>query len=256
MSIINGKTIHDIFAELAVEKPCEKYLDGKYPYHEIYEYKERMDQVIGKEHYSMHYDECKMIELPNSQRAYVVKCTITVFDDDGQQVPILSAEGYGSSELKVNEKGRYLHLNNVPCYARTAAFKDACRRYDIFGETDVEKAAHSQVGKTGIQKTGNPYDDHVKVAVMETFVTEGCINIVRTDSQSGKPVYELKCYRKCGSQMEDHASSVIFYPNLYKKEERKVNEFVDLVSDGKQHIVTFKTSPSRQAGCLVFKGFK
>lgn len=256
MSIINGKTTKDIFAELALEKPCGKYLDGKYPYHEFCEYRERMDQVIGKEHYSMHYDECKMIELPNSQRAYVVKCTITVFDDEGQQVPILAAEGYGSSELKVNEKGRYLYLNNVPCYARTAAFKDACKRYGIFGEKDIEQDTGSQNGKTGNQKTGKPVDNHVRSAVLETFVTEGCMNVVRTNPQDGKPVYELRCYRKCGSQMEDHASSVIFYPNLYKKEERKVNEFVNLIADGKQHIVAFKTSPSRQAGCLVFKGFQ
>ena len=254
---INEKTVSDIFAGLAVAKPCVKYLDGKYPYHEISEYVERMDAVIGKEHYAMHYDECRMIELPNTQSAFVIKCTITVFDDEGNPVPVLSAEGFGSSEIKKNKDGNFLHLNNVPLYARQAAFKDACRRYGIFGESDMEADSSSQSGNTG-KKQGDKGQENKKgqQAVLETFVTEGTMTVIRQDAQSGKPVYELLCYKKCGSEMEDHASTVIFYPNQYRKQEELLKKFVDLVSDGKPHIVTLKYSPASRAGGLVFKGFK
>lgn len=256
---INKKTVSEIFAGLAVAKPCVKYLDGKYPYHEISEYVERMDTVIGKEHYAMHYDACRMIELPNTQSAFIIKCTITVFDDEGNPVPVLSAEGFGSSEIRKNKDGNtYLHLNNVPLYARQAAFKDACRRYGIFGESDMEADNNgSQSGNTGKSQGDKQQGNGTgQQAALETFVTEGTMTVIRQDSRTGKPVYELRCYKKCGSQIEDHARSVIFYPNQYKKQEDKLKQFVALVSDGKPHIVTLKSTPASMADGLVFKGFK
>lgn len=255
---INGKDVLEILEALAVPKRCEKYLEygqNKYPYHAIAEYQDRMNSVIGKNHYSLHYDECRMMELPTGQYAYVIKCTITVYDDDWNPVPCLAAEGYGSCEIKMaKDKEKYLLLNNIPMYARMASFKDACRGYGIFGEKDVEEA-NSKSKETASNRTDSSYNRSSDVA-LETYLTDGKMRLVRTDGQSGKPVYELSCYKKCGGQLLQTKYSVVFYPNQYKKEEKKIDEFILLLEDGKQHLVKLKTSPTSRTNGLVFKGFK
>lgn len=250
MAKINGKELMDVLAE--IQKPCvvERKSKEKYSYYGIEVYEQRLDSAVGKANYNASYTEPQCIVLPGNQVVLMVRCILNFLDDTGNIA--YRAEGIGSVEITYSDKnGSYINLNNSGYCLQAAAFKSACKGMDMFGiHADKEEKPKAESKDAG-KKAALPQDKGV-------FYTSGAFEVVRTDTNTGKPVYKVLANRVVDNLLQIEPVTILFYPNQYKNCPDKVNSYVSLCGDGKQHKILIKYSVSTYQSDteqLIFKGF-
>lgn len=262
MAIYNGKSLSQVRSEL--ELACEtkpEMLHGKYPYYPPDAYHKRLCSVLGKGGYTLAYSDIAVTTLPTSQVMYSCICTLSFIDDSGNAS--YSIQGIGSFELIYSsDKDSYQWLNNAGPRLQQRAFKAACKALCMFGDSS-EEPGENEPKKTSAKSQKSSSSKSTEKAkatpTRETFITCEDMVSIKTDGQTGKPVYKVHAHRVQGSIMESSESAIIFYPNLYKDCTEQLNEHVFLCSDGKQHKIQVEVTESSYVADdrkqYVFRGF-
>lgn len=262
MATYNGKSLSQVCAEL--EQTCEtnpELLHGKYPYYPPASYQKRLADVLGNGGYTVAFSDISTVTLPTGQVILSCICTLSFIDDNGE--PSYQTQGIGSFELIYSsEKNAYQWLNNAGPRLQQRAFKAACKSLRMFGDSSEEPGENeSQKTSAKSQKSSSSKSTEKAKATptRETFITCEDMVSIKTDGQTGKPVYKVHAHRVQGSVMESSESAIIFYPNLYKDCTEQLNEHVFLCSDGKQHKIQVEVTESSYVADdrkqYVFRGF-
>jgi len=258
MATINGKTVKECCKQLARYKMPQKKLYGKYPYYRISEYRERLDEVLGVDHYHVTYSPPQIIQLGSGQEMLCVNCRITVLDDEYN--PIFYKEGCGSKELQyTKETGRLDGISNVAYSASTSAFKNACKNFFMFGDKSNDDI-YDEEGVIPFSETHQTMDktnrqpDNKAVAERICFVLTDKPEIVREDAHTQKPVYKAVAQIAEGDVMHIEKCDIIFYPNQYKNHVALINELCSMEKPKKRVFMVTATASKNERMQYIFKG--
>lgn len=160
---INGKSIKEIFAELEAPLP-ESAIEirdyDKMPYISIDTYRQRIDEVLGRDHYNELYTEPNIERIKNTYGITVI-CKLEILDDDYNVIIRKECAGgkdisfanltepdskdskkvtyrYDEDGEKITAKTALAFGNDIAC-ACQEAFKNICKRLNI-GTTQLEAA--------------------------------------------------------------------------------------------------------------------
>lgn len=115
MRLINGKTFEDIERELSepLEGIVKERIDNGFSYLPVDLYRKRLNEVIGRLHYSVEFSNESVIQV-GDEWELPVTCTITVYDDDGKVVCSKSERGGKTVifPLMKDEKGKPIKDEN------------------------------------------------------------------------------------------------------------------------------------------------
>jgi len=211
---INGMSVPEVLKKLAEKRNPDKRLMGKYPFYMISSFYERINSVIGVEHYNVEFpDNQKYTVLNNQQELLSCKCRVTLLDDNFE--PFIIKEAYGGKEiLYEKETGRDGGIKNAPNNCALNAFKEVWKQFGIFGlrpsDENIENTTttHASSSSEGNEKTNS---------ILELF-SKGPLEFVRNDRNTQQPVYRLNCSLKD----QEEQRCIIFYPNKYKNCANKI----------------------------------
>ena len=266
MATINGKTLQQCLHELSTYQKPDKYLQDKYPYYKIRTYFEKINSVLGMEHYNVTYPlATEVYKIRNEQEFLNVKCHLEIIDDDGNV--ILIREGFAGREITFNKNGKEVNLNNIYRSVSQLAFKAAWDHLNIFGKAYAEdpedysdcrgKEEHAQYKEAAISSetsqtntTGN-HGTTVNSTPVYRVNTAGKFLVDRKDSY-GKPVYTVLGYCQ-----DNKKCKVVFYPNQYKNYADRLNSYINLCNEGRAELQFKASSSGTKDGALqlIFKGF-
>ncbi len=213
--IVNGKNFADVLNELRVKKFAHAEKQN-YNYFTIDEFVSAFDNIVGVANYSVEYSDFQYSRITTEQEQYTVKCRITIFSDEGE--PLLVRESYGGYACQY-EKNTHkdVNLQNSSEFACHAAFKNAAKRFGIFGEkTDADSSKNSggkQSTKNNASK--NASNNAGNKNVVMNFVSKG--KFVEFDTKDDRPCYKLDVLDYPVEENGDKVSQIIFYPNQYHK---------------------------------------
>ncbi|WP_026653347.1 Rad52/Rad22 family DNA repair protein [Butyrivibrio proteoclasticus] len=218
-STVNGKPLAEVLASLRkVKYPAAK--KGKYDYFKIDEYISVFDEIVGIANYLVDYTDFSYSKITTSQEQYTVKCRISILSDDGKVV--LYRESYGGYTCQYEKNtGKDTNLSNSSNFACHAAFKNAAKRFGIFGAYCGGNNENSDVFSKEPDETSR--NQNKKNSVIN-FVTDGKFEVI--DTKDDRPVYKLNAYEIVGDVCRDSISQIIFYPNMYSKDAKKMNGYI------------------------------
>lgn len=223
MSTVNGRTLKEVLTDLQrYVEPPHKTRDG-YGYFKAAEYITKFDEVVGVAGYNVEYSDYQYQITSAGQECFTVKCIITILDDDSR--PVIKREAYGSCECKYSkDTGKVVNLQNSSDFVCSYAFKNAAKRFGIFGlkTKDLE-------GEYTQKQTPKPKQNQTattdKKELTLNFYTKGSFEQV--SERDGRPVYKLSAYEAVGDgKCRDTISQIIWYPNQYSKVAGKLNEII------------------------------
>lgn len=153
MKKINGKEIKKIFEELAADLPVDAIEIRDYdkmPYISATVMRQRLNDVVGAEHYNEEYTE-PVIEQAKDTLVVKTKCTVTLLDDDFE--PIIVKVSSGGSTIafpkvdKTDENGNTVKVpgttsSTIPNDFDSAcqdAFKRVCKKCFLIGEKQLRE---------------------------------------------------------------------------------------------------------------------
>lgn len=175
MSTINGKPLKQIIEELAADFPSEaikqRDFDGVF-YISVDDYRERLNQVVGIEHYNEKYTPVTIVQAKDSFATKTLG-TIELLDDDYNI--ILTKESSGGSNISfpkidaVNETGDKIKVpgmttNSIPNDLDSAcqdAFKRICKNKFDMGKKQLKQAAMGTKYVLKITQSMKPYNGHL-----------------------------------------------------------------------------------------------
>lgn len=245
---IRGVPLSEILKRITEKRNPDDYLMNKYPYYKIETYHERLDNVIGCDHYNVDIIDRHYTTIANKQELFSVCVRITLLDDNYQE--ICHKDGYGGREVNYGEtSGKDGGLKNIENNAAMSAFKAAWHQFGIFGtrcsdDNSVKNTSHlSQTPHSNNQTRGQKL----------TLITKSYMCEERLDKETGMAVYKLKAvYSDTGNPCE-----VIFYPNQYDKYSDLMKRFITSCQQ-KETTVTMMCSEGNSFNGvpqLIFKGF-
>ena len=247
MSTVNGKSLLEVLTALrAYKKPPHTSNDG-FGYFKTAEYIDRFDSAVGIANYNIEYSDFSYRQIATGQELFSVKCIITIIDDDGRAV--LRRECYGGYECKyAKATGRDVNLQNASDFVCSYAFKNAAKRFGIFGlktkggEGAFQNESHAEMPEDVKDEKANPNSEKKSdSATFINFYSEGSFEQVRTDQ--GRPVYKLTAHELLSpKQCKKEKSQIIFYPNQYSKGKNAetLNKLISICSE-KQTVIRIKT---------------
>ncbi|AOZ97857.1 Rad52/Rad22 family DNA repair protein [Butyrivibrio hungatei] len=249
-STVNGKPLTEVLALLReVKYPAAK--KDKYNYFRIDEYISVFDEVVGIANYLVDYTDFSYSRITTNQEQYTVKCRISILSDDGEV--ILYRESYGGYTCQYEKNtGKDTNLSNSSNFACHAAFKNAAKRFGIFG-------AYGKIDRSvdaPSKATRDTKDTQNKKNSILNFVTEGKFEVV--DTKDERPVYKLNAYEIVGDVCRDSISQIIFYPNMYSKDAKKMNGYITKCSNSrtKMRIKVQCVAERDSVKQYVFKSFE
>ena len=255
---ISGKPISQVIAE--IKAPCDaekKQVEG-YSYYEIKEYENRLNKVVGREHYSTSYTEPQFFTLPNGQIIVCINAKITITDDDGKVA--LTACGVGTNEIKRSkDHNTYLHINNMGYNTQLDAFISACKDLNMF---DLHSIASDEVSTNPLEgtksKTPSKKADNSSKPISskkERFWVESDMEEIGSNAE-GKPTYKLSVRLAMGSQVSEKVYYLLFYPNQYASYISVLNQlYMDCRNKKKQYIRCIVKNTTNNDDTFVVCGF-
>ncbi len=250
MTTISGRTLSEVIKGIRETKKPKKDKNGK-PYFAIEEYFQRLDKAVGVTNYNIDYSDYGYTRTDSGQELYSVKCRISIIDDESHVV--LYRECFGGYEVQhEHNTGREVNLQNSAEFVCNAAFKNAAKKFGIFGRFDEDSdVAGSAENAPKATRTPAAPD---KGSVVN-FVTAGPFET--HSEKDGRPVYTLSAKRVDGERMEEQASNIIFYPNQYKGYEKELNAYIGGCKE-KQYKLRIRASALQDKNGVkqyLFKGF-
>lgn len=258
MATINGMTVKECCKQLARYKMPQKKLYGKYPYYRISEYRERLDEVLGVDHYYVTYTAPQIFRIDSGQEILCLNCRITVLDDEYK--PIFYKEGCGSKELQyTKETGRLDGISNVAYSASTSAFKNACKNFCMFGDKSNDDM-FDEDGSLPFSETRQTQGNSSKPSDNKTVTERICFvltekpEMMREDEHTKKPVYKAVAQIAEGDVMHIEKCEIVFYPNQYKNHVELINELCSMDKPKKRVFAVSASTPRNGRMQYIFKG--
>lgn len=204
MGAINGKPLREVMAELNryESKAGNKMRYSCYTYEQ---FKNRMDQVLGY-NYHEDYSEVQLINV-GEQPELVMKCTISIYDDEGKLV--VSKSGIGGIEYqRNNENGRFIELSNNNLIAMYNAFKNACKMLGVLGVYDEEKPDEEKPKATSNNYSNNSSSNN-------NSGKEGVGTFIAREKMKafGDGNYQLYIFPVVNGKVTTDKKKVVFYKN-------------------------------------------
>ena len=230
MSTVNGKSLREVLNELRqYKKPLHKTRDG-YGYFKTEEIISAFDEIVGFANYNVEYTDYKYTSTSAGQEMFSVKCIITIIDDDGK--PVLKRECYGTCECKYSkDTSKVVNLQNSSDFVCSYAFKNAAKRFGVFGLKTGERAGDEPVTAEDNKSSVKAQPD--TTASVMNFITSGAFEQV--GDRNGRPVYKISAYEVVdASKCREKVSQIIFYPNQYSKSEKITKNFNEYLTTCKE----------------------
>lgn len=219
MILKNGKDLIDALKEIAAYKEPTKYKDNKYPYYEYYEYSERMNNVFGEDGYMMEYKMEPHFILPSGQVMSTAVCKISVLGEEGNAV--YTVTGIGTVDMTISTKsGQFIGINNQGLFVQMAAFKSACKEFNIFNciyNDNNKKNGLAKKGNASLPSSNLKSQNSKTGAKKMSFYVSTMIEEIRKDNHTDKSVYKLMGQEIIANQMRENKVEILFYPNKYDK---------------------------------------
>lgn len=244
---VNGKSLSEVMKQLR-EKKLPKADKGRFKYFKINEFVSAFDSIVGISNYNVEYTDLTYSQISTGQEKYSVKCRISILSDDGEV--LLVRESYGDYTCQYEkETGKDVNLQNSSEFACHAAFKNAAKRFGIFGRYDDVYELGSSENKP-VKNIASPND------VILNFRTEGVFE--RIGDKEGRPIYRINVHEKVGeNDFRKETAQIIFYPNQYDKDAAHFNQCYELCNESPKRI-RVKVKYTRNEGTMkqyVFKAF-
>ena len=252
---INGRPFADCLKEIREYKKKSKSKDmgnGKsYGYYAIDEYIQRLDDVIGTDHYEVETDDFQKVTVSSGQEMFVVRCRITIIDDEGRR--IVSKTAYGGSEIQYAKQGGRTDMGNLPGNACKDAFKAAAELFGILGYHGYKEAENRPVSS---ESKPAPEQKEPKKDVPMNLRSEG--KFFEAGVRDGRTIWKLGARERVNAkQMRSEVYEIIYYPNQYGKDAEKFNAFFARVdrkaTDFKAIVQACGTKDGKAQ--YIFKGF-
>lgn len=246
---VNGQPLSDVLIRLREEKSPSADKGGKFKYFRIKEFVETFDSIVGIGNYNVEYTDLNYSRISTGQEKYSVKCRISILSDDGDV--LLIRESYGDYTCQYEkETGKDVNLQNSSEFACHAAFKNAAKRFGIFGRYNEMSGSDEGSSERQAAKNNVSSDDTVM-----NFVTDG--PFVKIDERDGRPVYRLDVHEIVGENCRKDIAQLIFYPNQYGKDSKSFNSYYSLCANSQKRLRA-KVKFTRCVGSkkqYVFKSF-
>lgn len=259
---VNGRPWAECLQEIRKYKKKTKQKEagnGKsYGYFNIDEYIQRLDEVIGTDHYMVETGDFDLIRMDSGQEMMIVRCKISILDDEGRV--IISKSAYGGTEIQyAKATGRDSGIGNAPGNACKDAFKAAAELFGILGYHGYKAEDEARTGAlpagTGAKGEGVlPHKEQKDLSM--NLVSEGAF--FDAGERNGRTVWKLSAHEKVNdSQLKAEVCEVIFYPNQYGKEAKKFNDFYAEVAKRPVPFRVLVQSCGKREGRpqYIFKGF-
>ncbi|MBQ7067173.1 MAG: hypothetical protein IJN92_10180 [Lachnospiraceae bacterium] len=223
---IKGRTLQEAFSLLRAPYTGKWKYKKNIPFIPIEGFSERMDQVFGPDNIWIEFTEPKLICLSTTgQEVFVNMCHLTIFDDSGNIYR--KTDGIGATEILPSQtSGKQSGLGNSPASTATLAYKDACKRLGIFGETleDESGSKNNTVDKASQKDTEKRI---VSFTIMTAF-TE------KTSNKGSSWRCPVTVKEKNGTKTE---GTLVVFNNVYNSDE-KVKRLIATASDNPKYTVT------------------
>ena len=251
MSTVNGKTLNEVLSSLRTYKEPPHTTNDGHKYFKTSEFIGAFDEIVGVANYNVEYTDHQYRQISTGQELFSVKCIITIIDDDGK--PVLKRECYGGYVCKyAKANGNDVNLQNSLDFVCSYAFKNAAKRFGIFGLKTTEIEHSESVASENTSGSGKKSESSVM-----NFVTSGAFEQIR--ESDGRPVYKIAAHEMVNSeQCRSDVSHIIFYPNQYSKDAEKFNFYISTCSNDKQKRLRIKTKVVGEDNGIiqyVFLGF-
>lgn len=222
---IKGRTLMEAVSLLRAPYTGKWKYKKDIPFIPIEGFSERMDQVFGPDNIWIEFTEPKLISLSSTgQEVFVNMCHLTIFDDSGKIYR--KTDGIGATEILPSQKtGKQSGLGNSPASTATLAYKDACKRLGIFGETlDDESGTKNNTGAKNNQKETEK--KIVFFTIMAAF-TE------KTSSNGSSWRCPVTAKENNGTKTE---GTLVVFNNIYNSDE-KVQRLIATASDNPKYTI-------------------
>ena len=256
--LINGRPWEECLREIRSYKPKTKSKDGgrngkSYGYYSIDEYIQRLDDVIGTDHYVVETGDFQRVSLSKGQEMFVVNCKITIIDDEG--ACIVSKSAYGGTEIMYAKATDRADIGNAPSNACKDAFKAAAELLGILGYHGYrEHGPEPSASQT--PPAAKTAENTVKKDVPMNLLSEGAF--FETGERDGKKTYKLVSREFVSpDKLKQEVVEVIFYPNQYGKDVQRFNSFYAKVDKAATHYKALVQPCGTREGKqqFIFKGF-
>lgn len=232
---VNGKPWAECLKEIRKYKKKTKTKvvgEGKaFGYFHIDEYFQRLDDVIGTDHYEVENTDFQRITLSSGQEIFVVKCKITIIDDEGRR--IIAKSAYGGAEILYAKASGRTDIGNAPGNACKDAFKAAAELIGILGYHGYRAPAGGTQGAEDVpaKNPAKPLKEGERPAETPLhLVSEGAF--FEAGKKEGRKVWKLAAHEKVSEkQVKKDLCEIIFYPNHYVKNAEKFNAFYRRVGE-------------------------
>lgn len=244
---INGRPLKECLDILSKPMAKSKLRGTNFSYYKIGDYISRMDEAFGICGYTVEsLEPVSCIVTKSGQELFTTRCRVSLIADDGKLICFKDGVG-GKEPTYANETGLDGGIKNLPNNVLGSAFKNACKKFGIFGETDSD----DDEGSPDSTRTNN--DTNKPKAKDETYdlLITGDYGNMGDDTQSGKPKYSVNA---CGKEDKNEKYFVIFYPNQYTKVTDKFNRML-AEKPRRIRIVASQSSIKDGVKSLVFKNY-
>ncbi len=253
MSTINGKSLNDVLNALRVKKTPTKEKLGK-PYFDIKEYFQAFDSTIGVANYNVEYSDFSYTQTLQGQELYSVKCRISILDDDGRVV--LFRECYGGYTVQHEQNtGKDVNLQNSSEFVCNTAFKNAAKKYGIFGKYEE---GESSTDSSKEQTSKKPENKSSLKSEVKNFVSDGSFEKISEKNEG--IVYKLMAHEMVSdSQCLEAPVNILFYPNQYSNCETEFKKYLSSLNASTKRRLRIKVSSLKEYNGIkqyVFKGFQ
>lgn len=257
--LINGRPWAECLKEIRLYKEKTKQKDGgrngkSYGYYSIDEYIQRLDDVIGTDHYMVETDDFQKITLSKGQEMFVVRCKITIIDDEGDV--IISKTAYGGTEVMYAKATDRADIGNAPGNACKDALKGAAELLGILGYHGYRQIKPASSPSQNKPPASMAADETPMKDVPMNLISEGAF--FETGERDGKKIFKLASREMVSpEQVKKEIVEVIFYPNQYGKDTKRFNSFYAKAAKAATHYKALVQACGMRDGKpqYIFKGF-
>lgn len=241
---INGKDMNTIIKELQEDFPNEaiekREYDGIY-YIGVDAYRERLNNVVGIDHYNELYEEVKLVKAQDSY-ATKTKCRIEFLDDDYNIIMVKESTG-GSNiafpkidSTNTDDKGNAIKVpgtttNSLPNDFDSAcqdAFKRICKKQLNMGKRQLDVAKLGTLYTIKITKPFNEYKGHLfgegefNGKHYNIAIFKNSVEVFKSAYELPKSGQEIAFYGKEGKTQKNQDQ--IIFEKVYRSENTRTKE--------------------------------
>lgn len=259
MATINNKELGQVLQEIQAPVKRNKQTTNGYAYYSIDMYENCLKEIIGMSHYVATYKDIQHIVLPSGQVLLIGTCSLSFIDDEGKIC--FTTNGIGSYSLSQSTSAdKFINLSTCGYNLQAEAFKSACRSLQMFGIHGDSENPEEKTSSQGKSSSDKKKDKDEKSEVKNVlFYTSSTVEVVREDGRTHKPIYKVYGNVVSNGLTEQNPSAILFYPNMYKKHEELLNQFITNCSDGQPHSLKAQVTEASYAyedmPQYIFKGF-